>query len=194
MRAFIGLGNPGRRYRATRHNIGFGVLDSIQAIFKIPFEAGKGDYYFSEATFEEEKILLVKPVTYMNTSGLAVVQLMEHFPLSRKDLLLIYDDFHLPFGEMRFRAKGSSGGHNGIHSVIYHLGSEEFDRLRIGIGSPQADTVDYVLSGFTQEEQEKLPLVFKNTFAALQIYLKQGIAAAMNAFNKKPIDEIDKDN
>lgn len=194
MRALIGLGNPGRQYRKTRHNIGFSLLDYINDIYEIPFGPGQGDYYFSEISIAGQDILLVKPVTYMNHSGIAVAQVMEYFSLSREALLIIYDDFHLPFGEIRFRARGSSAGHNGLNSIIYQLGSEEFNRLKMGIGSPEENAVDYVLSEFSDQEKEKLETVFRYSFEALQLYLKEGITRAMNEFNRKRLDQTEQDN
>ena len=194
MRAFIGLGNPGRQYQQTRHNIGFSLLDYIQRKCEIPFGPGKGDYYFSKVLLAGQDILLVKPVTYMNRSGFAVAQVMENFSISREDLLIIYDDFHLPFGEIRFRTRGSSAGHNGLNSIIYQLESEEFNRLKMGIGTPQDDTVDYVLSEFSETEKPKLEIVFRYSLEALELYLKEGMARAMNTFNRKRIDQTEQDN
>ncbi len=185
MRALIGLGNPGRQYALTRHNIGFIFLDFIQQKHNIPFNPGKGDYYFAETGIAQEDVLLVKPVTYMNRSGLAVAQALEHFDLLPEDVLIIYDDFHLPFGVLRFRARGSAGGHNGMESVIYHLQSEEIRRLRIGVGQPVEDDVDFVLSNFTEKEQEALPDILKATYDGIKTWLKYGMNEAMNRYNRQ---------
>ena len=121
MRIVVGLGNPGKKYEHTRHNIGFKIVDSYTMLFKSLFKPGKGDYYFTEINDHDERILVVKPTTYMNNSGLAVKHVMKYYPVKLEDLLVIYDDYHLPFGTLRFREKGSNGGHNGVKSIIYHL-------------------------------------------------------------------------
>lgn len=185
MRALIGLGNPGRQYALTRHNIGFIFLDFIQQKYTIPFTPGKGDYYYAKASIEQEDILLVKPVTYMNRSGLAVVQVLEHFDLAPEDILIVYDDFHLDFGVLRFRIRGSAGGHKGMDSVIFHLQSEDIKRLKIGIGQPEEDEVDFVLSNFTEKEQESLPEILDAAYKGIKIWLTYGMAEAMNRYNRQ---------
>ena len=125
MRAIVGLGNPGRKYQKTRHNIGFIIIDSLLDNYKIPLKAGKGDYYYAEVSENDKRLLVIKPTTYMNRSGLAVCQILKYFPLSIEDLLIVYDDFNLPLGTMRFRQSGGDGGHNGIKSIIYNLKTED---------------------------------------------------------------------
>jgi len=188
MRALIGLGNPGRDYRFTRHNIGFLFLDYLQSKFNIPFCPGRGDYYFCETAFAGQKVLLVKPVTYINRSGLAVMQVMEQFELLKRDLLIIYDDFALPFADIRFRAKGSSAGHNGLKSIIYNLESEIFQRLKIGIGSPADNSIDHVLSKFTADEEKELIAIFERSFEAVKYWIEHGIDLTMNKFNQRGLD------
>ena len=188
MRAVFGLGNPGRRYQFTRHNIGFTFLDYIQSKFKIPFRPGKGNYYSGRISLSGKDILLVKPTTYVNRSGLAVTQILDHFPVEVDDILVVFDDFHLTFGELRFRARGSSGGHNGIRSIIYHLKCQEFDRLRIGIGSAFDDSVDFVLSKFTKDEQKEIEPLMQIAFDGFNTWLEKGIEKAMNDFNRNFLD------
>jgi len=170
--------------------MGFIFLDYILKTENIPFLPGKGDYYFNKVALAGAEVLLVKPVTFMNNSGLAVAQVVEHFDLAGDDFLIIYDDFHLPFGQIRFRTRGSAGGHNGIKSVIYHLQSEKFSRLKIGIGSPREQAVDYVLSDFSGAEAQKLDAVFALAYKGVQTWLKQGIQQAMNDFNGEQIDNL----
>lgn len=184
MRALIGLGNPGRRYQMTRHNAGFLFLDYLNSKYNIPFRPGKGDYYFSEVSFGQHEVVLIKPTTYMNNSGLAVRQVMEHFSILQEDLLIIYDDFHLPFGTLRFRAKGSDAGHNGIKSIIYELESELFSRLKIGIGSAFSDAVDFVLADFSEKETERLGTLFKTALHGVESWIEYGIDRAMNLYNR----------
>jgi PTH1 family peptidyl-tRNA hydrolase len=178
--ALIGLGNPGKRYQKTRHNAGFLLLDFMTQDHLIPFRAGKGDYYF----YEREDILLVKPTTFMNHSGRAVRQIMQDFSLPVENLLVIYDDFNLPFGTIRFRAKGSDGGHNGIKSIIYELETDVFDRLKIGIGQPSEDSIEFVLSEFSTEEMNVLGSVFQFAAEGIETWRKEGIVQAMNHYNR----------
>jgi len=184
LRALIGLGNPGRRYQKTRHNAGFLFLDYLSKFYKIPFSPGKGDYYFSEVRFGDEEIVLIKPTTFMNRSGIAVAQAMQHFAFTRENFQVVYDDFHLPLGTIRFRTKGSDGGHNGIKSIIYTLESEEFNRLKIGIGRAFDDSVDFVLSGFEPPEFELLETVFQFSHKGIISWLKSGIEQSMNLYNR----------
>lgn len=184
MRLIFGLGNPGNRYIFTRHNIGFFALDFIASQFKIPFQPGKGDYLFCEVAIANTAVILIKPTTYMNHSGLAVQQACEFFAAELDQILVIYDDFYLDFGQLRFRNKGSAGGHNGIESVIYHLQSELIGRLRIGIGNEFEDSVDFVLSEFLEEEKKELPQLMKATMEGVTICIKDGMEKAMNHYNR----------
>ncbi len=151
----MGLGNPGSEYDGTRHNIGFEVVDAIAEKLRIVFEAGSGDYLEARATHGESDFLLVKPLTYMNNSGLAVRDVFEKYSPRMEDLVVVLDDFHLPLGTIRIRRRGSSGGHNGLSSIIYHMQTEDFPRLRIGIGKEtRSGAVEFVLSPFDDEERE----------------------------------------
>lgn len=188
MEVVFGLGNPGIRYRSTRHNIGFILLDYIIKDLGIPFRPGKGDYYFCELDLRGHKVLLVKPTTYMNNSGAAVGQVMEYFSVREDEILVVYDDFHLQLGVLRFRRKGSDGGHNGIKSIIAHLGTQNFNRLRIGIGGDFDDSIDFVLSSFGKDEQQKLELVLKHASDGIKIWLDEGIDRAMNEYNRNFLD------
>lgn len=183
MLAVIGLGNPGRRYYLTRHNAGFLFLDYLAKRFDIPFTPGKGDYYFSETVWKQQELLLIKPVTYMNRSGFAVRQVMEKFSIDIKDLLIVYDDFQLPFGTIRFRVQGSDGGHNGIKSLIYELESDAFKRLKIGIGSEFSNSVDFVLSPFSGMEIAELDNLFHIGFNGIGTLIDTDIEQAMSRYN-----------
>lgn len=184
----VGLGNPGRRYILTRHNAGFLVLDKIAETLSIPFSPGKGDYYFLESEIEEKSAILIKPSTYMNNSGMIFQQLANFFEFKPDNLLIVYDDFHLPFGTIRFRSKGSDAGHNGIKSIIYHLQSNEFSRLRIGIGSDFVVSIDHVLSPFNQTEMTNLPEILDEAFTGIKTWIKNGIHTAMNNHNRNVLD------
>ncbi len=192
MKVICGLGNPGRRYRLTRHNIGFVFLEYIQNQLNTSFKPGKGEYNYCEAEINNQPMLLIQPLTYMNLSGAAVGHALEYFKLNSDDLLIVYDDFHLPFGELRFKKKGSSGGHNGIKSIIFHIQSEIFARLKIGIGDEFENSVDFVLSKFSKIERSQIELIMKSAYKALNVWLTQGIDEAMNQFNRKVIDSTEK--
>jgi PTH1 family peptidyl-tRNA hydrolase len=181
---FFGLGNPGREYQLTRHNIGFLVLDFLARIFRCRFRFFP-DY--AEAYLEKEGLFLVKPLLYMNNSGVVV---KEYLTKRSDSFLVICDDLNLPFGEIRFRKKGSDGGHQGLKNIIYHLNTERFPRLRIGIGGPtNLSYTAYVLSEFTKIEKEKLPCLLERISEALLLFLKEGIEKAMNRFNRKNLLE-----
>jgi PTH1 family peptidyl-tRNA hydrolase len=188
VRVIFGLGNPGRKYQLTRHNIGYLFLDYIQSITKIPFSPGKGDYYFGRTEISDTPLLLIKPTTYMNLSGRAVLQVIEMFEIDIEDIIVVYDDYHLPFGTIRIRPRGSSGGHNGINSIIEHLETDEFDRLKIGIGTQFENSVDFVLSKFDKTELNQLEPLMRNAYKALNEWLINGINSAMNKYNRNVLD------
>lgn len=192
MHVIFGLGNPGKRYHLTRHNVGFILLDFIQSQLNVPFRPGKGDYHFCAVQLAGKPVILVKPMTYMNRSGLSVQQVLEHFGLTIDDSLVIYDDFNLPFGELRFRSRGQSGGHRGIESIIYHALTDRFDRLKIGIGYvPDDDAIDFVLSRFKADELTQLEVVMGYAHQAILTYLEYGIEKAMNQFNRNVLEAKD---
>ena len=190
MRILVGLGNPGNRYRLTRHNIGFIFLDYIADKASGVFRPGKGDYFYCSLNLAHRDILLVKPTTFMNRSGLAVEQVLDETDSDISDLLIIYDDFQLPFGSIRFRPGGSSGGHKGMESVIYYLQTDRVPRLRFGIGSQEmaSDAVDFVLSDFSEQELKALPQILQVGFEGVVTWLQSGIEQAMNGFNRRVID------
>jgi len=182
----FGLGNPGKKYQGTRHNIGFLFLDYYADRFGIPFVPGKGDYFFTKINISGKDLYLVKPRTYMNLSGLAVREVVDTLALTPEDILVVYDDFHLPFGTLRFRKKGSAGGHNGIKSIVGQLGTENFPRLRLGIGPPPeaSSVIDFVLAPFAEKESAALDAVMEAAWEGVQTWHEKGIEFAMNNFNK----------
>ena len=184
MFVIVGLGNPGNKYEFTRHNIGFRIVDSIAEEYNVPFKSGKGDYYFSEFKYKRNRVILVKPVTFMNNTGLALHQILKYFPVSVEKLLVVYDDFNLPFGTLRFRREGSDGGHNGLKSIIYHLHSNVFDRLRFGIGMEFKNSVSFVLSKFNKNEQRELDELIIAAKMGIENWMDEGIELTMNKFNK----------
>lgn len=183
----VGLGNPGKQYAQTRHNVGFMVVDRLAEIHRTTFRAGKGDYLISDALrldAPEIELVLSKPLTYMNNSGLAVRHALDYYKFEPERLLIISDDFQLPFGKLRLRTKGSEGGHNGLRSVISHLGTQEFARLRLGIGETATDDkADYVLAPFAKAEQEPLAEMLQRACEAACDFARYGAQYVMNKYN-----------
>jgi PTH1 family peptidyl-tRNA hydrolase len=188
MIAVVGLGNPGHDYEWTRHNVGFMVADALSDELRAEFEGGKGDYLVAAADFDGTSILVVKPLTYMNNSGLAVADLVERYDLDPKDILVVCDDFNLPLGKIRLRPKGSDGGHNGLYSIIYQLQTEEFPRLRCGIGIANVpgqdfDATSFVLSGFDHTERSAVQKMVEEARDAALCFSTEGIDTAMSRWN-----------
>jgi peptidyl-tRNA hydrolase, PTH1 family len=181
----VGLGNPGRQYTNTRHNVGFKVLDCICQDLDIRLNRVQSKALVGKAAIGEEKVILAKPHTFMNLSGQAVVGLMRFYKIEMSQILIIHDDLDLPLGVLRLRASGSSAGQRGLASVIEKLGTEDFPRLRIGIGRPpgRMDPVDYVLQDFSRSELEVLSLVLDKACQAAKYFVTNGIERAMNQFN-----------
>ncbi|MGB9697527.1 MAG: aminoacyl-tRNA hydrolase [Ignavibacteria bacterium] len=194
MKLIVGLGNSGKRYLLTRHNIGFLVIDYLANFLGLQLTAGKGHWYGAAMKVQDVECYLMKPTTYMNDSGQAISEFLLLHQVPLKDILIICDDFNLPLGTIRLRAKGSDGGHNGIRSIIGHLESLNFPRMRIGIGKTEVlkkeDYVDFVLSNFSNEELDilkKLMPIFKDCVLS---FIVSDIATTMNKFNKNFIDQI----
>jgi PTH1 family peptidyl-tRNA hydrolase len=184
----VGLGNPGRQYAKTRHNIGFLCVDALAKHWGLTFSRHRARSEVAEGEACGRRIILAKPQTYMNNSGVAVRDLLKMSNLSPSDLLVIADDLDLPFGRLRLREKGSSGGQRGIQSIIDQLGTDQFARLRVGIGRPppDVDPVDYVLTTFTASEAAELPAILDRVVAGVEVLLTRGLAAAMNVVNVVP--------
>jgi PTH1 family peptidyl-tRNA hydrolase len=191
MKVVVGLGNPGAKYRGTRHNIGFAVVDEIARRAGIVFESSPVDGLIAKwRRADGEAALLVKPLTFMNESGQAVGELVRYFRIDVADLLIVVDEVQLPLGKLRARPRGSAGGHNGLKSVIAHLGSE-FSRLRIGVGRglegpdgvARRDLVDHVLSRFESDERDEVDRMTARAAEAAEMFITSGIEAVMNGFN-----------
>ncbi|MBO8159780.1 aminoacyl-tRNA hydrolase [Thermosyntropha sp.] len=183
MKIIAGLGNPGAKYKNTRHNVGFMVVDELAARFGVEKEECKYDGIIGHIRIGDEKVLLLKPLTYMNLSGRAVAPLVRFYKLELKDLLVIYDDMDLPLGSLRIRTKGSAGGHKGVSSIIESLNSREFPRIRLGIGRPESDTIDWVLGKFTLEEEPIIRETVEKAADAAECWVLEGIEKAMNKYN-----------
>lgn len=192
MKLIVGLGNPGLRYKKTKHNIGFRVVDAIYD--KIQSEqnhatstAKVNSIYNSlivQTKWQNADVILAKPMTYMNNSGAAVVPLANRFEVHSQDIIVIYDDVHLALGTLRIRKKGSDGGQKGMQSIIQRLGTTEIPRIRIGIGEPVGDIVDYVLSEFSEEEESVMEQTVTRAVDAVNTILENDILTAMNRFNR----------
>ena len=185
MRIVVGLGNPGREYAATRHNLGFMVVDELARRAGASGSRKRFRSEIAEGNLAGQKLVLVKPQTYMNLSGHAVRELVNWYHAAREDLLVVLDDLDLPFGTLRLRADGSAGGHNGLASVVEQLGSRAVPRLRIGIGrGPGAATVQ-VLSRFSPDEERALPGIIEAAADCVALWVEQGIIVAMNRCNRR---------
>ena len=184
MYIIAGLGNPGKEYERTRHNTGFMVLDRLSEKLNIEISQNKFKGLYGKGKYKGEDVLLLKPQTYMNLSGESVRQVMDFFKISQEDILVVYDDLDMPVGKLRLRQSGSAGGHNGIKNIILHTGSQNFNRIRVGIDrSKYIKVVDYVLSRFTKDEQDAINQGIENASDAVIDYLDHGFNHAMNRFN-----------
>ncbi len=184
MKIIAGLGNPGMKYARNRHNVGFMVLDALARGEHKKFERQRFNAQLLEVNLAGERVLLVKPQTYMNLSGSAVGKLAAFYRLPRAAVMVVYDDLDLPLGKIRLRANGSSGGHHGMESVIQHLGGNDIPRLRIGIGRPDPkQDIGHVLGNFHDDEMSVLDDVLARAEQALRVWVRDGIVKAMNEFN-----------
>ena len=188
MKLIVGLGNPGSKYELTRHNIGFIIADFFAGSLNISFKAGKGDWLEAKGRIGDEDVYLLKPLTFMNNSGMAILEFMEKTGADIKDVLVIVDDFQIPLGMIRLRKDGSDGGHNGLSSIIYHLNSDEFPRMRIGIGRNEAlkkeEFIDFVLGNFDKEEIENIKKLMPDYLKCIRSFITDGLTVTMNSFNR----------
>ena len=184
VKLIVGLGNPGAQYKGTRHNIGFAVIDEIARRAAIGFESAPAEAVIAKWRRPEGGALLAKPLTFMNLSGQAVGEIARYFKVDLPDVLIVVDEVQLPLGKLRARARGSAGGHNGLKSVIAHLG-DDFSRLRIGVGrgGQQRDLADHVLSRFEKDEAAEVERMTTRAADAAEMFITSGIEAVMNAFN-----------
>lgn len=186
MKLIVGLGNPGKQYADTRHNVGFMVVDYLAGRLGIKVDKTKFKSIIGEGFWQNEKVVLVKPQTYMNLSGEAVLDMIQWHKLNPEDILVIFDDMDLPVGKLRLRTKGGAGGHNGMKSIIYLLQSEDFPRLRLGIDHPEnemMESADFVLSKFSDKEAKVMTEAIKGAADAILTVLEKGTQQAMNEVN-----------
>lgn len=188
MYIIAGLGNPGLTYEGTRHNTGFAVIDALAREYNISVDGRKSRAFIGKGIIEGQKVLLVKPQTYMNLSGESIRGLADYYKIDvQSELIVIYDDISLPPGQIRIRKKGSAGGHNGIKNIIAHLGTDVFLRIKVGVGEKpkQYDLADYVLGHFSKEEKEQMEEGYRHAADAVSYLVTDRVDEAMNEYNRK---------
>lgn len=185
MKLIIGLGNPGKQYEKTRHNVGFMVIDKLSKDLTIPLDRQKFNGIYGVGHISGEKVILLKPLTYMNLSGECIRPLMDFYDINDEDIVVIYDDLDLPVGKTRLRTKGSAGGHNGIKSMILHLATQDFNRIRVGIDRPNngMKISDYVLGHFTKENEQGINEAIERSSDACVKWLSTSFTQVMNEYN-----------
>lgn len=188
MKMIVGLGNPGKKYEKTRHNVGWETLDKVAEAAGIRVNVNRCSGLTGMGVIAGEKVLLVKPLTYMNLSGSCVQPLAAYYKLAPEDILVLCDDVNLPLGRLRFRKTGSAGGHNGLKDIILRLSSDAFPRLRLGVGGPPEgiDLISHVLMPFTGEDAKAAEELEKTAVKAVLCFLSDGPDKVMNEYNKKP--------
>ena len=187
MYIIVGLGNPGDKYAKTRHNVGFNVIDLLAKEYSIDVSKIKHKALTGEGRVGTEKVILVKPITYMNLSGESVADICNYYNIDLENLIVIYDDIDLDIGKIRIRKKGSGGTHNVMRSIIKCLGSNEFPRVRVGLSRPQngQDLADFVLSRFSKEDEKNLQESYEHAVAAVDCAIRENLDLAMNRYNVK---------
>jgi PTH1 family peptidyl-tRNA hydrolase len=196
MKVIVGLGNPGKNYEGSRHNTGFNVVDRLAEEENIDFSKKKFKGLIGEGRIGNEKVILLKPQTYMNLSGESVRELCDFYHLTAEDIIVVYDDISLPPGGLRIREKGSAGGHNGIKNIILHMNTDKFVRVKVGVGDkPKGwDLADYVLSCFAEDIQPIMNESVKKAAEAVKIIISDGVREAMNKCNFIPKPENNEEN
>ena len=184
MYVYVGLGNPTDKYKGTRHNIGFDAIDEIAERFNIKVNTSRHKALCGSGVINGEKVVLVKPQTFMNLSGEAVKAVCDFYKIDVKEnLIVIFDDISLDIGHIRIRAKGSAGGHNGIKNIIAHLGTQDFKRIKIGVGANEGDLIKHVLGKFSKKDREVVDAAVNDAASAAVYMMSEGIDAAMNKYN-----------
>lgn len=183
MYIIAGLGNPGRNYENTRHNMGFAVIDYFAGKYGISINKVKFKGLYGDGLIADNRVILLKPQTYMNLSGESILDVIQYYKEDIKNLIVVYDDASIPVGRIRIRPSGSDGGHNGMKSIIYILGDDNFTRVRIGIGNPDENMINHVLGRFPQDEIKIMDDIVKVVSDALVSILQDGIQTAMNKYN-----------
>ena len=187
MYLIVGLGNPGKKYSGTRHNVGYMVIDRLSRRWGVDVDKQKFDGLVGSARLGGEQVTLLKPETFMNRSGFSVRAAMDFYKLEPKDLVIVYDDMALPVGQLRLRQQGSAGGHNGLADILSHAGTEQVGRIRVGIGSPppMIGAVDHVLGQFRSDERTNIETAIDQAADAVEVILNDGWSRAMERFNRQ---------
>lgn len=185
MKIIVGLGNPTREYQGTRHNVGFSVIYELAEQYNIKVDTKKHKALIGKGIIGGEKVILAMPQTFMNLSGESVRELVDYYKCDNDDIIVVYDDISLDVGKLRIRAKGSAGGHNGIKNIIAHLGTQEFPRIKVGVGEKPArmDLADYVLGRFSKDEEPVIRESSRKACDAIKCIIENDIETAMNRFN-----------
>lgn len=189
MYLIVGLGNPGDEYRHTRHNVGFDIIDFMADKYKITLNRTKFKGVCGDGIINGEKVLLLRPSTYMNLSGESVIEASNFYKIPKENIIVLYDDVSLEVGRLRVRPEGSAGGHNGIKNIILHLSSEVFPRVKVGVGQPEHGLIPHVLGRFPKEERDTLEKVFPAAAQAVEAIITNGVTEAMNRFNGFKVNE-----
>lgn len=186
MRCIVGLGNPGKKYDSTRHNLGFNILEKFAIKNKLNFKTSKKDYYYSEGLLNASDFFLIKPTIFMNLSGIAVFDFVNEHPVEIEDLLVVYDDVNLALAKIRLRKSGSDGGHNGIKSIIYHLQNDSFPRLRFGIGNEfvKGDLAEFVLTNFSENELKLIDESINFSIELIENFITGGYKSMLDHYSK----------
>lgn len=187
MKLIVGLGNPTDKYEGTRHNVGFEVIDKIADEYRIGLDTIKHKGVYGKGKIDGQTVILLKPMTFMNLSGESVSAVAAYYKIEPEDIIVVYDDINLDVGRLRIRGKGSAGGHNGIKNIIAHLHTDEFPRVRVGVGMkpPKMDLADYVLSRFKDDEREQMEIGYDNAVKAVALLVQDELDQAMNNYNGK---------
>ena len=183
MYLIVGLGNPGKKYEDTRHNVGFKTVDYVAERWNIPVKKIRFRALLGEGMVAGERVILLKPSTFMNASGESVGEIVRYYDIEPEKVIVVQDDVALPTGRLRIRASGSDGGHNGIKSILYHLESDKFIRLKIGVGGAKEDMVSHVLGTFSKDDGIAVTTCIKEADAILETIMREGVQSAMNRFN-----------
>ncbi len=191
MKIVLALGNPGERYEATRHNVGWMVADEVARRVKASFKPGRGEYYEARGVWRGSEVVLAKPTTWMNNSGVAAQQALERNSVEPSEMLVLVDEVQFPVGKIQLKPSGSDGGHNGVGSLLYHLDTDAFPRLRCGVDRnfSAGEMVDYVLSPFTAEERPAVEAMINEACEGTLAWIELGTAQAMNIVNRRPLSD-----
>jgi len=179
----VGLGNPGKEYTHTRHNVGFDVIDLIASKYNVSINRIKFKGVYGEINIANEKVILLKPSTYMNLSGESVREASSFYKIPNENIIIIYDDISLDVGKLRVRSKGSAGGHNGIKSILANFSSDVFPRIKIGVGKPEKSLIPHVLGRFSKEDRVLVEKTFEASVKSIRVIIEEGCEEAMNQFN-----------